>query len=134
MKMSGCCLCGSLRYTADAEPAMVCVCHCKDCQRQSGTAFGTFVIIPKADLRITGASKDYVWRGGSGETMSRRFCPDCGSAVAIDAAVIPDMILLAAGTLDDTSFVRPSRNIFCASAQAWVPITQGTENFREGPS
>ncbi len=37
MKLSGKCLCGRLTYSADAEPALVCVCHCKDCQRQAGT-------------------------------------------------------------------------------------------------
>ena len=134
MKMSGKCLCGGLTYSADAEPALVCVCHCKDCQRQAGTAFATLVIIPRDTFKMHGASKTYTQVGGSGQPMNRHFCPDCGSPIAIDAAVVPDMVLLTAGTLDDTSFVRPTRNIFCNSAQSWVPITQDTQNFPQGPS
>jgi hypothetical protein len=134
MKMSGQCLCGKLTYSADAEPALVCVCHCKDCQRQAGTAFATLVIIPKETFRLNGESRTYTQPGGSGQLMKRHFCPQCGSPVAIDADAVPDMVLLAAGTLDDTSFVKPTRNIFCASAQPWVPITQGTQNFPQGPA
>jgi hypothetical protein len=134
MKISGKCLCGKLAYSADAEPALVCVCHCKDCQRQSGTAFATLVIVPRDTFKMSGESKIHTQQGGSGEPLKRYFCPDCGSQIAIDAAVVPNMMLLTAGTLDDTSFVRPTRNIFCNSAQSWVPITQDTQNFPQGPS
>jgi hypothetical protein len=134
MKMSGKCLCGQLTYSASAEPALVCVCHCKDCQRQSGTAFATLVIIPRDTFTMDGESKTYAQTGGSGQPVKRHFCPDCGSAIALDAAVVPNMILLTAGTLDDTSFVKPTRNIFCNSAQSWVLLTQDTQNFPQGPS
>jgi hypothetical protein len=134
MRISGKCLCGKLTYNADAEPTLVCVCHCKDCQRQSGTAFATLVIIPRDTFKTRGESKTHTQSGGSGQPMKRHFCPECGSPVAIDAAVVPDMVLLTAGTLDDTSFIKPTRNIFCASAQPWVPITQDTQNFPQGPS
>lgn len=134
MKMTGKCLCGKLTYSADAEPALICVCHCKDCQRLAGTAFATLVIIPRETFRMAGESKTYTQAGGSGQPMKRHFCPDCASSIAIDAAVLPDMVLLTAGTLDDTSFVKPTRNIFCSSAQSWVPITPDTQNFPQGPS
>ena len=45
-RMEGGCLCGSVRYSADAEPAFTGVCHCADCQRFSGSAFATVVAIP----------------------------------------------------------------------------------------
>jgi len=134
MKMAGKCLCGNLTYSADADPVLVCVCHCKDCQRQAGTAFATLVIIPRNTFKLNGESKIYTQPGGSGQPLKRHFCPDCGSPIAIDAAVLPEMVLLAAGTLDDTSFIRPTRNIFCNSAQSWVPLTQDTQNFPLGPS
>jgi hypothetical protein len=134
MRMSGRCLCGKLTYSADSEPALVCVCHCKDCQRQAGTAFATLVIIPNDTFKLSGENKTYTQPGGSGQPMTRFFCPDCGTSVAMDAAVVPDMVLITAGTLDDTSFVQPTRNIFCDSAQSWVPISQNTQNFAQGPS
>ena len=117
MKMIGRCLCGKLTYSADAEPALVCVCHCKDCQRQAGTAFATLVIIPNETFRMEGESKTFTQPGGSGQPVKRRFCPECGSTVTLDAAVLPNMVLITSGTLDNSSFVKPTRNIFCDSAR-----------------
>jgi hypothetical protein len=134
MRMTGKCLCGKLTYSADAKPALVCVCHCKSCQRQAGTAFATLVIIPNETFKMVGESKIFAQSGGSGKPVERRFCPDCGSTVALDAAVLPDMVLITSGTLDDTSFVKPTRNIFCDEAQSWVPLTRNTQNFPQAPS
>jgi|SRR5271166_3164002 len=134
MMMTGKCLCGKLSYSANAEPALVCVCHCKDCQRQSGTAFATLVFTPNETFRMEGESKTFTYPGGSGRPIKRRFCPECGSAVAIDFAVVPTMVAITSGTLDDTSFITPTRNLFCDSAQSWVPLTQDTQNFPGPPS
>jgi hypothetical protein len=134
MMMSGKCLCGNLSYSANAEPSLVCVCHCKNCQRHSGTAFATLVFIPNETFRIKGESKTFTTLGGSGKTVKRLFCPECGSTVVWDAAVAPNMVLIPSGTLDDTSFIKPTRNLFCAEAQSWVPLTQDTQNFPGPPS
>jgi hypothetical protein len=134
MMMTGKCLCGKLSYSANAEPALVCVCHCKDCQRQSGTAFATLVFTPNETFRMEGESKTFTYPGGSGQPIKRRFCPECGSAVATDFTVVPTMVAIASGTLDDTSFITPTRNLFCDSAQSWVPLTQDTHNFPGPPS
>ena len=134
MRMSGRCICGQLTYTAEAEPTLVCACHCKDCQRQTGSAFATLVIIPNESFRMTGQSKAFIQPGGSGKPVARHFCPECGSTVALDVSALPNMVLITSGTLDDTTFVKPSRNIFCSSAQSWVPLTQDTPNFPGAPS
>jgi hypothetical protein len=134
MIMTGRCLCGKLTYSADAEPALVCVWNCKECQRQSGTAFASLVFIPSETFRMKGESKTFTQPGGSGQPVKRLFCPECGSTVALDAAAVPNMVLITSGSLDDTSFVKPTRNIFCNSAQSWVPLTQDTQNFSGRPS
>jgi hypothetical protein len=54
--------------------------------------------------------------------------------VAIDYAILPEMVAVTSGTLDDTSFIKPNRNVFCDSAQSWVPLTQHTQNFSGPPS
>jgi hypothetical protein len=134
MMMTGKCQCGKLSYRANAEPALVCVCHCKDCQRQSGTAFATLVFIPNETFKMAGESKTFTYRGGSGQPVKRSFCPECGSAVTLDAAAVPGMVLITSGTLDDTSFIKPTRNLFCDSKQSWVPLTHDTQNFAGRPS
>ncbi len=71
--------------------------------------------------------------GGSGQPVYRRFCPECGSPLALEVTVMPDKLLIAAGTLDETSWVRPTMNIFCEAAQPWVPLTQDCTNFPQSP-
>jgi hypothetical protein len=134
MRMSGRCLCGQLTYAADAEPALICVCHCKDCQRQTGSAFATLVIVPNETFTASGQSKAFTQPGGSGKPVARRFCPACGSTVALDVSALPNMVLITSGTLDDTTFIKPTRNIFCSSAQSWVPLAQDTQNYPGAPS
>jgi hypothetical protein len=128
-KMTGKCLCGQVHYSGEAEPIVMLACHCKDCQRHLGTAFSTLVGVPREAVSIEGNLKTYTAPGGtSGEPMNRHFCPNCGSPIIIEKEGSPRILILA-GTLDDTSFVKPSMNIFCESAQSWVPLSSDTQNF-----
>jgi len=52
--LDGRCLCGRLTYHCDGEPLVTVVCHCKDCQRQTGSAFSIFVVVPRATLHVEG--------------------------------------------------------------------------------
>ena len=128
-RITGGCLCGAVKYTIDAEPLRTLVCHCSTCQRHSGSAFGTLMAFPADSIAVTGTLKTYSEPGGmSGDPFHRRFCPTCGTPIMLQREAAP-RALIAAGTLDDRSIVKPSVNLFCASAQAWVPITQDTENL-----
>src|SRR6516225_521212 len=64
--------------------AFVGVCHCKDCQKASGTAFRVVFAVPKPALTVQGPLKTFNGRGDSGKTLQRRFCPECGSAITAD--------------------------------------------------
>jgi hypothetical protein len=121
-KMTGKCLCGRIQYSCDAEPVVMMACHCKDCQRQTGSAFLTAVAVPNDTITVSGDLRTYTQPGGTtGLPMHRRFCPQCGSQVLLEREQ-SGRIYIMAGTLDDTSFVRPERSIFCESKQAWVPL------------
>ena len=54
MKIEGGCLCGKVRYSADAEPIFVGMCHCSSCQRGSGSAFNIVVALPKPAVSVQG--------------------------------------------------------------------------------
>ena len=58
-EMTGGCLCGQVRYSANTEPAFVGVCHCKNCQKQTGTAFSVLVGIPKTAMSVQGQLKTF---------------------------------------------------------------------------
>lgn len=133
-KVSGSCLCGSIKYESAAEPVLVGVCHCKHCQKQSGSAFSMMVAVPKGSLQITGDSlTDYHDVGDSGQPVTRRFCSKCGSPVVSDVAITPMFDWVKAGTLDDTSWFSPQFHMFCEHAQSWVQPTDGVPRIPRNP-
>jgi len=78
--IEGGCLCGQVRFSGEAEPLFQAVCHCKNCQRQAGSAYSVIVGVPRGALTVTGTLKTYHDRGDSGGTVDRHFCPDCGTS------------------------------------------------------
>ena len=132
MHLTGGCLCGQVRYTISADPVFVGVCHCTNCQKQSGAAYSVNVGVRQDALELQGTLKTYVDHGDSGRQVLRRFCPDCGSPVITDAEAIPGMHIVKAGTLDDSSGLRPQRQIFCASKHPWVPLLDGVPAYDRG--
>lgn len=133
-KISGSCLCGAVQYTSAADPIMAAVCHCTHCQKQSGTAFSVIVGVPKGALQFT-AGKTAVYRdqGSSGLAVNRHFCANCGSPSFSDVAATPQMDWVKAGTLDDTSWVKPAVNVWCESAQSWIGWPEGVPRFPQNP-
>lgn len=130
--MRGGCLCGQVRYEVTGEPTTVGVCHCKHCQRQTGSAFSLLVAVPKAAFRPSGTLKTFHDTGESGQPVSRNFCPACGSPIASDVAVMPELTWIKAGTLDDPSWLQPTLQIYCDSAQSWVKLA-GLKSFPRMP-
>jgi hypothetical protein len=118
--ITGGCLCGKIRYRADAAPKFISVCHCRDCQKFTGSAFATVIGLPKASVEITGRLKGFAKPGDSGQPIERRFCPDCGASIMDEAEALPGIVMIFAGTLDDPSWVKPGAEIYCASAQPWL--------------
>lgn len=131
--ISGSCLCGKVRYSADAEPVFVGLCHCRDCQKVSGSAFATVVGVPKSAIKVAGTLKSFSKRGDTGKTIARMFCPECGASVVDEAEAAPNFVMIAAGTLDDASWLRPTSQIYCASAQPWVQLGGDIKRFDKSP-
>ena len=126
MAITGSCLCGAIRYEIDNSPAMTGVCHCKNCQRQAGSAFSTLAAVPLAEFRcIEGKPACYEDEAtASGATVARYFCGRCGSPIYSALAAQPDMVYLKTGTLDDTSDFVPQFHAWCDSKQAWVKLEE----------
>ena len=118
---TGGCLCGRVRYCLTASPRFTALCHCKHCQRQSGTAFSIVVGVPRGALRLEGDVMHYRDAGDSGHPVHRAFCPACGSPIFSTTHGEPDLIYLKAGTLDVTDDLKPTIELYPKSAQRWVP-------------
>jgi hypothetical protein len=78
-KYSGQCLCGEISYSVDVEPVFTGNCHCKDCQRSSGSAFIPAMIFPEKNVAVSGEVKYFESQADSGNMHKRGFCPNCGS-------------------------------------------------------
>ena len=134
VRTTGHCLCGSVSYAFEGEPAMVAICHCDDCQRHSGTAFSVNVVVPAAALGIDGSPKVHETIGSdSGETRRRLFCGDCGSPLFTMLTEQPDIVIIKAGTLDDRSSVAPTVEMWCRSALGWVGSDAARVSFEGDP-
>jgi hypothetical protein len=128
-KITGGCLCGRVRYAADGEPAVTAVCHCKNCQRDTGSAFAVAIAVPEAALSIEGETKSFTDTADSGRPVLRSFCPECGSSLFGKSAGLPGLTIIKAGSLDDTSWVKPTVEIYCDSVQPWVELRGGMSRF-----
>ena len=123
-KIEGGCLCGAVRYHSDADPVMVAVCHCRNCQKQGGSAFSVIAAVPAAGLIVSGETKTYLDHGDSGNAVKRIFCPACGSPLIsdVESPGTAGLRFIKAGTLDDPSWLQPTLHVWCKSKQPWVPI------------
>lgn len=133
MQKTGQCLCGKVNYSLNANPIATAVCHCKNCQRQSGSAFSLVILSPASAVSINGETKTYKDTADSGAALERMFCPDCGSALFSRQPEGPDVLVVKAGTLDDTSWLKPQLHIWCDSAQSWVELPDNLPKFPQGP-
>jgi hypothetical protein len=131
---AGGCLCGRVRYRAHIERARALVCHCRDCQKQSGSAFSVMFALPAEDLRLDGVLRTHVGIAASGRTVHRRFCPDCGSPVLTEVPERPGLAVVKAGTLDDPAWLAPQIQLWCRSAQPWVALPSDVPCLQEQPA
>jgi len=133
MEIKGGCLCGTVRYTAEADPTSATVCHCRDCQKFTGSAFAALVLATKEAVTIEGALKTFSSIGGSGNPILRHFCPECGSSIAEEPGTRPGMIILNVGTFDDPTVAKAGREIFCDDALPWVEVHGEIPRFAKRP-
>jgi hypothetical protein len=134
--ITGRCLCGSVTYSVDAEPVVQAVCHCTDCQRQTGSPFSVIVAVPRAALNVEGSTIASFTTTGEdhGKETERSFCSGCGAPVFSMAAVLPDLAFIKAGSLDDASWLEPAVEVWTSSAQPWSPHFEHAAQMERGPS
>jgi hypothetical protein len=128
-KVTGGCLCGAVRYTAEADTAGAGVCHCRDCQKFTGSAFATVVMARKEEVTFSGSLKTFSSVGGSGKPILRHFCPECGSSIAEEPGTRPGAVILNVGTFDDPAVAQPVLEIFRDNALPWVQISGDMQRF-----
>lgn len=130
---SGACLCGAVRFTVAAAPLAVRVCWCRDCQHLA--ANGTVnMMVPAEALTVTGEVADYVKTAASGNEITRQFCPRCGTHLFAKSSGRPQFRVVRVGNLDQPSSIRPTMNIWAASAPGWACLDPDIERIEQQPT
>jgi hypothetical protein len=130
--MEGGCTCRAVRYRVAASPMIVHCCHCRWCQRETGSAFVINALVETSALEVTGETVmvDTPSQSGNGQKIVR--CPTCRVALwshYLQAG--PKLAFIRVGTLDDPDAVPPDVHIFTSSKQPWVRLPEGARAFAE---
>jgi hypothetical protein len=128
-KITGGCACGAVRYEIAADPVFMLNCHCRDCQRATGSGFAPVFVAPRNAVRIAGELRYFKVTGESGKYVERGFCPVCGSRILGNLERFPDIVGFLAGSLDDPSLHKPMMDIFTSSAHSWDHMAPDIQKF-----
>lgn len=133
MTLEGGCDCGGVRYRMETAPLVVHACHCRWCQRETGTAYALNAMIEADRVVLLAGEPELVKTpssSGRGQLIAR--CPTCRIAVwSHYAGNGPFLRFVRVGTLDDPDALPPDVHIFTASKQPWVPLPEGARVFPE---
>jgi hypothetical protein len=119
VSLTGGCACGAIRYRLDAEPYDTGWCHCRVCQRVSGSGAMVFTTVPRPAFVIE-AGEDRLGRFASTSFGERQYCTACGSPLTIHVRHQPDEIDIAVGTLDNPNGVTPGFHIYVDERPRWM--------------
>ena len=114
------CACGQLRVTCQGDPDLVSLCHCLECQRRTGSAFGVAAFFPRSNVRPEGRASTYSRTADSGYDITFSFCPDCGSSVFWEPSRKPGAVAVAIGAFADPSFPAPAKAVWEEHRHPWV--------------
>lgn len=133
MHRSGGCQCGAVRYTLTCDKITAYACHCRECQKQSASAFALSVPVRRQDLKVLGAPSAYERSTESGSRTKCWFCPDCGTRLYHQSARSPDRVTVKGGTLDDTDELSPVAHLWVSRKQSWLILPPGVPAYETQP-
>jgi hypothetical protein len=129
----GHCLCGAVSYTIQGKAIRMAQCHCKDCQRASGTGHMSLAFFKKDEVAIAGKTASYPSTADSGNINTRHFCPTCGSRVYGENSARPGVIGITVGCLDKNDWFSPQAVVYTQGRAAWDKTPEDVPNFERMP-
>jgi hypothetical protein len=130
---AGGCACGAVRYEISGDVAMSLQCHCKACQKDTGTGHSSILVFPKAAVTFTGPMTEFTRPGDSGGTVTKAFCPTCGTTLRETLTVMPDVVVIHVGSLDDPSGYTPQVVVYASRAHDWDRVDPALPKFPKMP-
>jgi hypothetical protein len=129
----GGCQCGAVRFEIAARRVPVYACHCRDCQKQTASAFGLSVPVRASAFTVSGPLERWSRTADSGATTQCFFCRSCGARVYHASTGSPDQVTVKGGTLDETEDLSPVAHLWVSRKQPWVSLADGARLFDTQP-
>ncbi len=130
--LDGGCACGAVRYRLGSPPMFVHCCHCRDCQRQTGSAFVLNALIETDRIALlSGSPLPVSVPTDSGRPHDIHRCPTCQTALWSDYGGRPKLRFVRVGTLDRPEQMPPDVHIFTRSKLPWISLPEGVPAFAE---
>ena len=129
-KHEGGCACGAVRYSLESAPMFVHCCHCRDCQRQTGSAFVLTALIETTRVTVSSgepARSEMPTESGRPHGIYR--CTRCGTAVWSEYGGVAALRFVRVGTLDRPDALAPDVHIYTRSRLPWVALPVGVPAF-----
>jgi len=131
MNISGSCFCGKVEYEAELDEALIGICHCRDCQVFSGSAFRTSGVVSSQCFSFTRGSPKYFDKiAASGAVRRMAFCGECGTHLC---SLPPDedagFVSIRIASCREFHQLKPVYEAFCASRVSWLSGLEGTVEF-----
>lgn len=133
LPITGSCLCKNIRYEITEEPTQMGACHCRSCQKETGSSHFPYLLVSEEALNIQGEPKWHKSIGDSGNPVHRGFCPQCGSTIFGHPEVIPGHHTVAAASLDNAEEYKPTTALWTSDAQPWGQPDPSLQHFKKNP-
>lgn len=127
MHNEGHCHCGAVQFEVEGEPVRMAQCHCNACRRLSGTGHQVQAFFKQEDVTINGEVSSYSSKADSGNTVTRSFCPKCGSRLFVRNTGRPGIIGITMGAFNDASWFNPQVILFASERYDWDHIDPDIE-------
>jgi hypothetical protein len=121
------CSCGQLALTIEGEPSRISMCHCLECQRRTGAVVSNQARFRREQVAVAGTATEWTRSSASGNVLTFRFCPVCGSTVYWTGESFPGLVAVAVGTFADPAFPPPTVSVWEECRHPWVtpPADEG---------
>lgn len=133
LPLRGSCQCGNIRYQITQAPLVSVICHCRDCQKLSASAYSTGIVVHQTGFRIEGELTRWERSSRTGRRNAAYFCPHCGNRIYHEDPEAPALKKVKAGTLDDAPIPAPQAHYWVMRKQPWVIISDEEITFDTQP-
>ncbi len=118
------CACGGISITVRGDPAMHGICHCTNCKRRTGSAFGISAYFPRtAVVEQKGETQVYAFHhAAQNHDQARHFCPRCGTTLFWTISTLPELIGIAGGCFADGGLPEPAYSVTDGKREAWLTL------------